>query len=81
MFRVHVPNDLVFGIWGIVIIVQVLGKYKLFSTPTIRAMHSACPCSNIPCSGIWRRLHLALVRECAQVPNQGYPSVERQPKL
>ena len=25
--RVHVPNNLVLGIWVIVIIVQVLGKY------------------------------------------------------
>ena len=28
-FRVHVPNNLVLGIWVIVIIVQVLGKYMI----------------------------------------------------
>ena len=27
--RVHVPNNLVLGIWAIVIIVQVLGKYMI----------------------------------------------------
>ena len=28
-FRVHVPNNLVLGIWVIGIIVQVLGKYMI----------------------------------------------------